>query len=351
MNGLAMTPGAPDERLLWVYGGVLLRHRRWLVGLPVGLGLFFGVLTFNRPRQYTGRASFIPVEASSPQAGISALVSQFGIGPTAASGNSPDFYVELLQSAVLQREVLTMRYRLSSGDSATLLRVMQITPDTGAKALSDGLRALRGVTSIDADRLTGVVHLEVYTKDRDLSSQVARRFLDLVNEFNLRRRQLRGHTEAEFMGERVAEAQRVLQEGEESLADFYRRNRRYQDSPALVAEEGRLQRVIGLRQQLYLSLSQSLQVARLQEVRNTPVIAVIEEPEGFVEARPRGTIRNLVLGALAGLIMAVGLAFALEYLAESQRSGSSDYQVFKELWGQATAGLRRLILRRPGTNR
>jgi uncharacterized protein involved in exopolysaccharide biosynthesis len=96
-----------------------------------------------------------------------------------------------------------------------------------------------------------------------------------------------------------------------------------------------------MRQQVFTSLSQSFEQARISEVRNTPVITVVERPEE--PARPDG--RRLKLRAIVGLILggALGVIFAFgrEMLQRSRRDGSEDYRQFHEVWGEAIGDLNR----------
>ena len=59
--------------------------------------------------------------------------------------------------------------------------------------------------------------------------------------------------------------------------------------------------------------------------------SVIEEPQGFVEPAPRGTIRKTFLALLFGGALAVGFAFAADYFARQGGRGSKEYEEFVAL--------------------
>src|SRR2546428_650042 len=98
--------------------------------------------------------------------------------------------------------------------------------------------------------------------------------LALVNTFNLERRQSRAAQEKRFVETRRTEARDELQVAEDRLKSFLERNRDYRNSPQLVFDQERLAREVALRQQLLTSLSQAYEQARIDEVRDTPVITV-----------------------------------------------------------------------------
>jgi uncharacterized protein involved in exopolysaccharide biosynthesis len=251
--------------------------------------------------------------------------------------------MDLLQSREVLREVVLTTFDAPDvlGEPATLLRYFALEGLDRSIAVMRGIRSLRGTLDVRGDRTTGLVRLEIRTRSPELSAQVASRFLELVNDYNLRRRQSQARAEREFVEQRLASGQQDLLAAEEALAAFYRRNRRFQDSPELMAEESRLQRVVALRQQLYLSLAQSHEAAKIEEVRNTPVITVLEHPEGFVEPRARGTTRKAAVAAILAIFFAVVTSFTLEYLRRARVVSADEYGEFVVLQ-------RRLLARVPG---
>src|SRR5207244_4476199 len=98
---------------------------------------------------------------------------------------------------------------------------------------------------------------------------------------------------------RSQEALTELRTAEQAMQDFLVRNRQYQNSPPLQFEASRLQRRIDLTQQVYTNLVQAYEQARVAEVRNTPVLTIIDKPEG--SAQPSVRLRTLgILGVLLG---------------------------------------------------
>ncbi len=94
-----------------------------------------------------------------------------------------------------------------------------------------------------------------------------------------------------------------------------------------------------LRQQLYITLAQNRETARIEELRSTPVITVLERPEAFVEPEARGTIGKTIVAFFAVGFLAVGLAFLLEYMAKAREAGAADYQEFVSLGRASVAGM------------
>jgi succinoglycan biosynthesis transport protein ExoP len=81
-----------------------------------------------------------------------------------------------------------------------------------------------------------------------------------------------------------------------------------------------LQKTLDLYQQIYIQLLGNLEQVRLARLQNTPSVVQIEEAVvPTVPIRPL-PIRNTVLGAIAGLMLAFGIAYVIEYLDDTLRS-------------------------------
>jgi uncharacterized protein involved in exopolysaccharide biosynthesis len=317
-----------EAEALRTYLAVLRRRWRLLAALPTALALVAGGLSMSRPRTYAAHAAFLasePSPASSALGSLGGIASQLGIPALAAAAAgsaslSAQFYGDLLTSNALLHAAVTTTYDASAPGEyggrpfrGTLLDYL----DPGGKTPTDReLEAMRGLAkkllTVTVDRPTGVVRLEVRTKNRQLSALLARRLLDLVNEFNLRRRQTQAGAEREFDARRTLAARDSLRAAEAALADFRAGNIDFSRSPRLAARETELTRRVTLAQQIYTTIAQRYEAASIEAVRNTPVVTVLDAPEGLVESRPRHTAAIALGAGLAGLVAACGIALGIE---------------------------------------
>ncbi len=328
---------------VWTYPNVLLRRWRLVLGVPLAAAAVTAAFLLLSPREYTAYASFVPQEPTSVQGGLGQLASQLGLAAARVSVGSPQFYADFLRSREVLRDVVMTHYEGLGGE--TLLTYFRVRQRPGNRPILEGMKQLDKISSVRMDRLTGVVKLEVYTTNQALSEEVANRFIQLVNDYNLRRRQSQARAEREFVEDRVGQAKIELSNAEDSLATFLGHNRSFQGSPELVAREARLQRQVTLRQQLYVTLAQNYEAARLDEVRSTPVITVVENPEGLVAPKPRGTIVKTFLALFLGLLLSCGMAYAGDYWSRARVDAPADYGEFVALRHAVASELRRLLLR------
>ena len=330
-------PRKPSPDALRPYLDALRARRRLVVGLPLAFALGATAIALPRPRTYLARAAFVASEPSSMSGSLGALssvASQLGIPALAAvasgSGSlSAQFYGDLLGSDALLHEAVTTRYDASAPGTyggepfrGTLVDYLRAEGKTPTDRDIDAMHRLaRKVLTVTVDRTTGIVRLEVRTRNRALSALVARQLLDLVNEFNLRRRQTQAGAEREFDARRAETALAALRGAEAALADFRATNIDFSHSPRITARESELERRVSLAQQIYTTVAQRFEVANIEAVRNTPAVTVLDAPEGLVEARPRYTVA-IVLGAtLVGLVIACAIALVAARL-ERERAAS-----------------------------
>lgn len=333
---------------------VLLRHRKFVMATPFALAVLVVVGTLLLPPSYTVTASFTPETESAQASRLSGLASQFGISvPAGQAGQSPQFYAYLLRTRELLRATVVTEYDLSgtdeqnsngseTGGSGDLVYHLDIEENPRSVAVAEAVRKLREHFSVSANPETGVIELSVSTHSPELSQQVADRMLDLVNQFNLERRKSQAAAKRAFIEEQLDKARAALRAAEDSLERFLEQNRQYENSPALRFERQRLQRRVELRQQVFNSLAQSFQQSKIDEVRNTPVVTVVEPPQPPARSDPRGLPLKLVLGLLVGGGLAVFWAFGREMLASSRRTDPDDYREYARLKDESVSEVKGL---------
>lgn len=325
---------------LFSIGTTILRHRRAVIGWTAVGGVIALVVGMLMPAKYTATVSFMP-QAADPNAGLRSLAGQFGLQLGATQANqSPDFYASLAESNVILAPIAADSFAVVVEGSARvepLAEWLDAKGETPALRAENAIEALRDRVEPTVDRKTGVITVKVTTKWRALSVALGQRILAGINAFNLETRQSQASAERKFAEGRLNLAQDQLRAAENRLQGFLERNRQTSGSPQLGFERERLQREVSLRQQVVVTLAQALEDARLREVRDTPVITVVEAPSALLRPDPRKRSMMMLLGVLGGAVLAVCLAMLSDgaRLAEAQREDA--VATFRAEW-RATTG-------------
>jgi len=138
-----------------------------------------------------------------------------------------------------------------------------------------------------------------------------------------------------FVKKQAAEAEKALRAAEDRQQSFLQRNR-VTSAPEVDIELQRLRREVILRQQVHSSLVQNQEEARIREVRDTPVITLLEEPRLPLFAESRKVALKLVLGGLGGGVLGVLIAFLMQGLAGARGAQSDEAREFFGLLDELT---------------
>lgn len=314
----ATSEGASDEFSVAEIVRVCIK-RKWLtLGSPVVLALAAAAY-FAAFGSFVSRSSFTPQQQQGSFSALAGLASQFGLSgltPSLTGGQSIPFYEELVKSPQLLARLAETSFAFVPAGQVDTIRgdlyaLYAIKGKTQDKRVANMVKRLGNRILVSSSVRAGVVRISVKAPFPELAKQVNRRVLELVSEFNVQSLQSAATEERQFAEERLSAARESLYDAEQAMQRFLERNRSYQSSPELVFEAARIQRRLELQQQVFVTLSQAYEQARIAEVRNTPVITVIDHPE-LTSRRSRSPFAMGLAAFLAGFVGAVGLAIAVE---------------------------------------
>lgn len=300
-----------------------------------------GFKSITSPKGFTSTAEFIPKGARG-QSQLSGLAAQFGVNLGGDATQSPAYYIDLLEAKPLLWPVAQKEYRIPTDSgviTGNLLKIYHVKPDRPEVMKVKVIEALQRQIKGEIAQKTGVITLNVTTGNPQLSLQIAKNVLDEVNTFNLNNRQQTASAERAFAERQVGEKRQELRQAESELETFLESNRLYRQSPQLSLEYNRLQREVDRRNLVYSSLLSAYETARIEEVKDLPVITVIEQPELAIEPNRRGGTKKTMIGLVVGLILGCLLAFARDRMARNRAAQTDEFLEYTELKREAIGDL------------
>jgi uncharacterized protein involved in exopolysaccharide biosynthesis len=338
--------GSDDEVSLVVLVNALLRHRLIFIRtLLVVVGISF-VVAITRPTRYTSMGTFLPESSEPSPTGALALAQQFGVSLGGGSSErSPAFYAELVRSREILRETVVRRHPGGERAEVNLIEYYGIAEDVEARRIERAVEELDDDLSVGTDLVTGIVSFSISTSDPLLSYGVAAHILELVNDFDLNTRQSQAGAERLFAGQQLDQQTGELRQVEDSLKNFLVENRSFSNSPFLLFEHDRLQRAVAMRQELVTSLAQSFQQARIDEVRNIPVITLLESPRVPALSDPKRRVLTIILGIMSGVAFGAIAVFLRNYVERPGETHTSDLEELSSLWSETMSDLRSFVTR------
>ena len=323
-----MTQREPLTFGVWLAGIIA----RWRLVLKVMLGALVAaaLAAVLLPPVWQARASFVTAGSANSKmasalsgggAGLQGIASQLGVSPANEPSESPNFYVQLIQSEELRRRLLRSKFQDPRGksprDSATLLEILRIKSDDPARRMEIGVKNMGKALNPNFDLKTNLVTLAVSLRWPELAAAVANRTIELVDAFNREQRVSRARSKRIFVQSRLDSAKIELQNAEERQRYFYDQNRQWRQSPQLVFEEGRVRRNVDVATDLFLTLQRQFETARLDEFNDAAVITVVDPAVPPRKAQwPRYWLllaSALFIGGILGILVAGSAAIMADW--------------------------------------
>lgn len=334
---------APGGFQLVTLLSVILRYRRQILLSTAASGALFVVVAAIQPRTFTSSASFVSEGDKGSSGAFAAIGSQLGISiPVAGGGKSPAFYADLVRSRAILTRVVESRYRVPGGDEAGV-SLVALDGGTGALAVrrDKAIARLRTKMNASVSPKTGVVTVTLQSKSATLAHSIATRLLEEVNRFNLQTRQSQATARRKFAEGRLEDIAGELRAAENRLQEFLQGNRDSQGSPSLAFTKDRLAREVFSKQRLHDIMAQAFEEARIEEVRDTPVITILEPPVLPSAPDSRRFPLRAAVGLTVGLVAGIFFAAARNFAAKSSRWDTPEYREFTHLRQTTLQALKR----------
>ncbi len=326
--------GRNADRSLATAQGLVVRlvreHARLLTLSALGGALALGVLRLPATLRYRSEAVFTPQAVSA--SALRGLAAQFGLDAGAAANESPFFYADLILTDAVFERVATMPVHAGSGSTEMrpLVEYYGFGKRDDHAAIEKAIEKLRRRVGASADRRTGMVRVSVEDASAEVAQDIGRLLLTEVDKFNSEGRRTRAREERRFIAGRLDTARVALLGAEVARREFQSANRNYRGSPSLSLENERLESMVSRQQQLVTNLDQAFEQARLEEVRDTPVITVLQSPRRSNKRAWGGFLFRVLAGAVLGVFAAGGLVLTRRFLDDvaflESTSGGSDSQ-------------------------
>ncbi len=308
---------------------ILLRHR-WLI--ICSAILFFTVFAFSNytpVKTWTATTTFMPRQRSQVSAGT-ALLSQLGIG---GGGSNSALYLELLKSREILGPVVESTFTIRTETGVRTGRLIDIYNIKNPSKRWERAIAISILNSqAKASQMpTGMMKLTVITDNPELSSMLATKIIAELNRYNLHTRKDEASAERIFIEQQLTEANDNLRQAEDALQIFMSNNRMVLPYTEKSLQLDRLKRQVLMRQDLYTALAKQYDAARTEEIRDNPVISVIEPAESPLTPNPPIWPTKAIMGAVLGAMVGVFAAFVHAYFARRRDEETDEYEQLADL--------------------
>ena len=318
-----------EEINLIQYINVLLK-RRWMIVFGVFICVVLvAIYSIKLSPVYTASAKFLPSKNPEMTSRMGTLVGGGSIQSYSENVTS-EYYTMLLQSSpFLERILARTFFSQEAGGEVDLAAYYEIEADNDIEKRLKAVEAIGGNLEISTARTTQVITLSYSTGEPELSAAIVNAFLDELAIFNQDIRGSKAKENREFVEKQLKDIQKLLNEAEDKQADFTAKNKKV--GPDLQPELDRLKRSVKVQEEVYITLSKQLELAKIEEQEKKPMMEILERAAPPLTRSAPKRKRNVILAGFVSLMLFVGLAFVLEFMSKINREDEKYTEFFQNL--------------------
>ena len=307
--------------MLFLY---IIKKRIKLIIVITLLSISFAIvyLFFIAQPVYLTTAKLLPTGEDNSLSNIQGLASQFGLALPFQSGSNlsfSDIYPEIVKSRHLTGIVLEKKFNTRKFGQNQLLknilsrqyRLDKYDVDERFKRSSE---ILQDNIKVSKARLTSIVTLEVRGLEPEFAVDLAN---TIISESDKLQREFKTHQVSDkrsFIEERIKDVKKDLEIAQEDLKEFREKNRQVQYSPALLLEEERLTTEMDVKKEIFSTLKQQFELAKIEEVEEGATVQILDRPVAPYEQSSPKIFLSIFLSIFIGFGLSVLIAYVMDGL-------------------------------------
>jgi hypothetical protein len=178
------------------------------------------------------------------------------------------------------------------------------TVDQRYEYIEIALEEINDRISVREDK-SGLVIVNVLMEEPRLSASIANFIYDAIVDYTINVHNAQAKLNREFIEKRQAEVKEELNIVEEKLKYFRERNRSIKQSPQLQMELEQHLRDVKIQTEIYITLQQQYELARIEEVKETPSVVILDQGRIAYEKTKPKTLVILIFYFLAGVFLSL----------------------------------------------
>lgn len=228
------------------------------------------------------------------------------------------FYIPNIVYSKSCIESILLKKRKINGNETTLHnywksnRILMLNKSE-QELLYDSIIKFEERVRVDEDFKSGMFTIGFNSQFGDLSLEIIEDLISYINNFINETASQKSSSLSILYNKKLLVYQEKLTIAEENLKNFAENNKNYQNSPELVIEFERLNRVMLLENDRYLNVFVQNTLTEIEEEKNVPKINILSKPY----IHPKVYSPNLMLILLVGLSI-VNVSFLTIYVARQK---------------------------------
>ena len=247
--------------------------------------MIFGLMSsFLLTKHYSAQISLYPAikDINQGLGQFQALAMNLGVN---MAENDQNFNIpDVVNSRLIANKVINQSWLNKNEQNVDLIELWSLnkkyffnTAKTDSLYLIESaIKKFKNQIEVSEDRQSGLITITATLEDPFIAASIANFIGQQVQLYIQKENSAQSKKEKVFISERLAIVKDELEVAELELKNFKEQNRGYEDSPELFMVFSRLFREEEAKKEVYLTLQQQLELARIEEVKQSPILHVLD---------------------------------------------------------------------------
>ena len=300
-----------DFRVLF---NVLLDNKKYIILFTL-LFITFGTgSSFLFKKYYNAEISLYPAKNDISQGlgQFQSLAANLGMN---TANNDQNFNIpDVVRSRLIASKAINQKWNIKNEKSIDLKKLWNLNKipwyqsfySTTIDSIAINEKAIKKFNNhieVNEDRISGLIKISTTFQDPYIAAGVANFIGNQVELYIQKENSAQSTKEKLFISERLLIVKRELEIAELELKNFKESNRGYEDSAELFMIFSQLFREVEAKKEVYLTLQQQLELARIEEVKQSPILHILDHAVPPIRKSFPNRSLFLMISAFLGILI------------------------------------------------
>ena len=292
----------------------LLTSKKFYIFFVTLLFLFLGTgSSFLFKKNYEAEISLYPAKNDVSQGfgQFQSLAANLGMN---TAENDQNFNIpDVVKSRLIASKAVNQKWQTKNDEYTDLITLWDLNKPSLINTLNNNkidltisvekaIKKFNDHVKVSEDRNSGLIKISTVFEDPIIAANVANFIGSQVEIYIQKENSAQSTKEKLFISERLSIVKKELENSELELKDFKERNRGYEDSPELFMIFSQLFREVEVKKEVYLTLQQQLELARIEEVKQSPILHILDHAVPPIRKSFPNRFLFLIISGILGLL-------------------------------------------------
>ena len=308
---------------------IVARQIKIIIITPLIFCIFMIInVTFIAKPTYTSISKIMSSASGGRASQAQGLAAQFGISMS-NTAETKWAYPEIIKSRTLARSMLKRKFDTNKfGSQKSLLQILTFgnnQPSAVDKNLEiKGINSFLKLVHVAEDLKTGILTVKIKASEQLLAKELNSALIEELDAHQNKYNKAKTSEAKLFIQERIKDVETELKTAEENLKVFMDRNRRIENSPALLLQQQRHGREVTVLTGVFTTLKQQLETTKIEEVKESDYVVILDEPEIPMMRTTPVKKKSVIFAGLFGIGFGLVFAFVKEKFNNQSKQEKKD---------------------------